>query len=617
MNKIPRQIIINAGLLALSAFNLEGQESEKQEPVFELSPFEVTSTENQGYAITDTNSATRFSVDVRDLPFSISSLSSAVLEDAAAIDAIETLNLSSSATPTENVFTGNSNRPFIRGTSSARFFVDGMFFNSLVAPGNIAVDRVEILKGTSAMLYGQGEPGGTINYTLKKPLKETSGRIQMMLGNYDEKYATVDFSTPLNKSKSLGVRFGYSYFYGENEHDRYSSEKQDAYARIRWEYDGYDRFIDFYHIHSNAHNEGLVQHILDGYHGITNLAMKADIFTRFTINDLPNPLDLGMIDPESHNDAAEGSFADVQTNSSTLTLNHRINDTFVVRATYNHTEMPRYLLRNLADPLRAVETQESRTYLITDPETGFPSLFETKRGDIVKNFGGQMRDDKLISDAFAVNLLGEFRFKYFTWKVALGFDHVSEVFETQSLYSEWHYNQLGNGTAGLKEFGGRIPVVLGNVFRPEEGLVAASEPLSTYTVQSGFIANENVGSGYYTTQFLQFFEGNLTIVGSARYDEGEIRSDACVRRGPMAKIRIFAVSPVRTSRLPTPSAGTGFSFGILAFSPTTRPLSSRMSPSGMVAISSPFPLLIENRLRVKVGMLASSMARMMGKFLPC
>lgn len=521
-HKFCRSLLLLVSVLTPSLYSQDTVEDQ----IFELSAFEVSATEDQGYVVNDTNSATRFSLQKKDIPFTITTLSASMLEDAGAIDAIESLDLSSSATPTENVFTGNNNRPTIRGTSSPRFFVEGMFYNSTVAPGGVAVDRIEVLKGTSSMLYGQGEPGGTVNYTLKKPLKDPQGRVQFMVGSHQEKNTELDYSAPLNKEGTLSVRFGYEYYYGENQHDRYSSEKHDVFTRVRWEYDGFDRYIDIWNTYSNVYNTAIVQHILDEYHGITNLQMKRFIFTRFTSDDLPNPLDLGMMDPQSHNDTAEGSFAEVKTMSTTATLNHRINDTFVFRSSYNHTNMPRYLWRNLADPTRAVERQDSRQYLVTDPETGMPSILTTQRGDIIKNTGGRLRDDALVSDSFVANLLGEFRFNHLSWKTVLGFDHISEVFRSESWYSNWHYEQLGNGTAQLKDYGGRIPVILGNVFEPEAGLTAESEPLSTYTIHSGYSENENVGAGYYWTNFFEILEGKVSFVTSVRRDEGEIKTDS-------------------------------------------------------------------------------------------
>ncbi|MCC5806281.1 MAG: TonB-dependent receptor [Opitutales bacterium] len=501
-------------------------QTDEEEDVFVLPPFEVMGTEGRGYLVTETTSATRFAVDRRDLPFSITSLSGDLLDDAYAVNAIEALDLASSATPEGNVFSGNDNRPMIRGTLSPRFFVGGIFYNSTEAPGGIAVDSIEILKGTSAMLYGQGEPGGTVNYQLKRPSTEFSGRAQAMLGSYNEWEARLEVSGPIDSEANLTYFLGYSQYYGENQHDRFSDSSADGFARLRWEYDGSNRFVDLYHIYSNSERNGIVQHILDGHHGITNLQMKANIFRQFTSEDLPNPLDLGMMDPESHNDAAEGSFAHIRSNSTTATWNHGFADRFTFRASYNRTKMPRYVWRNLADPTRHVEANPSRNYLFTDPETGLPEIITTVRGDIIKNTGGQLRDDALKSDSYVVNLLGDFNVGPVDWKTVVGVDRISEVFETQSFFSNWHYNQAANGTAQLGAFGDRIPIILGSVFRPEEGLTAESEPLSSYTIDGGWSSSENKGTGYYWTNFLQFFGGDLSIVGSIRHDRTSLTVEA-------------------------------------------------------------------------------------------
>ncbi len=512
----------------VSIFFMAGLSAQEDVPdeVFELSPFEVLGTEGAGYLVTETTSATRFAVDRRDLPFAISSLSADLLDDAFVVNAAEAMALSSSATPEENVFTGTDNRPSIRGTRSPRFFVEGLFYNSTEAPARVAVDSIEILKGTSAMLYGQGEPGGTVNYQLKRPMKDPAGRFVVMGGTYQEREISVDYTGPLNAAKTLTFVVGGSHYYGENQHDRYSEKSLDGFGRLRWEYGGGNRFVEVYHVYSDRRREAVVQHILDGFHGITNLQMKTDIFRQFTTEDLPNPLELGMVDPHSHNDAAEGSFADVRSNSTTATVNHKISDQFTLRASFNRTEMPRYLWRNNADPFRHVEAQASREYLFVDPETGFPEIIQTVRGDIIKNTGGRLRDDRLISYSYVVNLLAEYEVGPFNWQTVVGGDRISETFESESWYSDWHYSQRANGTAGLMEFGDRLPVVLGNVFRPEEGLTADTEPLSSYTVHSGFSSNDNTGMGYYWTNFLQTHGGRLSIVGSLRHDRTELSVDA-------------------------------------------------------------------------------------------
>lgn len=520
--------------------------------VYELAPFEVLGTAGQGYLITQTTSATRFAADRRDLPFAIATISSDLLDDLAVVDSSEALDLTSSATPEGNVFTGADNRPSIRGTSSARFFVEGIFFNSTEAPGGIAIDRIEILKGTSAMLYGQGEPGGTVNYMLKRPSRDFSGRVQVLGGSFDQREFRVELTGPLTRDRNLAAFVGWSHFMGGGPHDRFFQDSRNGFARLRWEYGGPNRFLDVYHVYSYNRREGIVQSVLDGFNGVTNLGMQRDIFQRFTSQGLPNPLELGMIDPKSHNDAVEGSFANIRSNSSTATWNHGFADRFTVRLSYNRTEMPRYLWRNLADPMDYVETRASRSYLLTDPETGLPEVINVVRGDLVKNSGGRLRDDSLISDSFVFNLLGDFEVGPLSLRTVVGIDHITEAFETESFFSSWHYRQLANGGSALAPFGDRIPIILGNVLRPEEGLRMISEPLETYTIHGGANRNNNEGTGYYATGFLQALGGDLSIVGSVRHDRTELSS--------------VAFRPARTDGLDPVIGGVPFNFNATTYS---------------------------------------------------
>ncbi|MGH9894415.1 MAG: TonB-dependent siderophore receptor, partial [bacterium] len=47
------------------------------------------------------------------------------------------------------------------------------------------LERIEVLKGPSAILYGRGEPGGTVNYITRAPTFEDRFGLQQYFGNYD------------------------------------------------------------------------------------------------------------------------------------------------------------------------------------------------------------------------------------------------------------------------------------------------------------------------------------------------------------------------------------------------------------------------------------------------
>lgn len=58
------------------------------------------------------------------------------------------------------------------------------------------VDRLEILKGPSAVLYGRAEPGGAVNVLTKKPLDESHAELEAGVGSWSDRWAAIDVTGP-------------------------------------------------------------------------------------------------------------------------------------------------------------------------------------------------------------------------------------------------------------------------------------------------------------------------------------------------------------------------------------------------------------------------------------
>ncbi|KKE84272.1 hypothetical protein N481_07160 [Pseudoalteromonas luteoviolacea S4047-1] len=69
------------------------------------------------------------------------------------------------------------------------------------------LERVEILKGPSSVLYGQGSTGGIINSVSKRPHSETQGEIWAQVGNYDRVQLAGDYNTAFGNSDEFQARF--------------------------------------------------------------------------------------------------------------------------------------------------------------------------------------------------------------------------------------------------------------------------------------------------------------------------------------------------------------------------------------------------------------------------
>ncbi|MFY0477196.1 TonB-dependent siderophore receptor [Achromobacter marplatensis] len=85
-------------------------------------------------------------------------------------------------------------------------------------------DRLEVLRGPSGLLQGAGDPGGSVNFVRKRPLREFQVTGSMSAGSWDNYHTDLDITGPLNDSGSIRGRTvlaaedrGYFYDTGKNK----------------------------------------------------------------------------------------------------------------------------------------------------------------------------------------------------------------------------------------------------------------------------------------------------------------------------------------------------------------------------------------------------------------
>lgn len=150
---------------------------------------------NDGYVPQDT-SAAKVPVALRDLPQSVSVVPAEVLRDQRALSVQDALK----NVPGVSFSHGDGQRDqvSIRGfTAIADQYVDGFRDDGLYFRDLSNVERIEVVKGPAAVLYGRGSSGGLINRVTKKPTVDIIGgaftygskgiaRGEIDLGQYDE-----------------------------------------------------------------------------------------------------------------------------------------------------------------------------------------------------------------------------------------------------------------------------------------------------------------------------------------------------------------------------------------------------------------------------------------------
>ena len=146
-------------------------------------------------------------IKLMDLPQSVASINDLVLEQQQISNMTEAVK--------------NFNGVYIMGTSggyqeelagrgfaygSNNTFKNGIRFNNTAMPEMSALESVEIMKGSAAILFGNVAAGGVINLVTKKPHFENGGKVSLNAKSYDYYEPTIDVYGSLNKNKTVAFR---------------------------------------------------------------------------------------------------------------------------------------------------------------------------------------------------------------------------------------------------------------------------------------------------------------------------------------------------------------------------------------------------------------------------
>jgi iron complex outermembrane receptor protein len=194
---------------------------------------EVLITANR--KVTDESSAiTRINTPVKDLPQSIQNVELQTIKEQQlftvdqALKNVAGVNAATFGSVNIRGFATN-NRSFLTNGLKGSPYPEG------VQPllGNI--ERIEVIRGSSALLYGEGALGGNINLVTKQPKKEETANASLGAGTFNLYRALADVTGSFNKSKSLYFLAGAAYQNGGRFTRNFDNENLQIYGSLKWE----------------------------------------------------------------------------------------------------------------------------------------------------------------------------------------------------------------------------------------------------------------------------------------------------------------------------------------------------------------------------------------------
>src|SRR5882757_10394534 len=165
------------------------------------------------YGVRQTSTATKTNTDIKNIPQAMTVVTSGQIADQQLRSVSDLLNF----VPGASYGSGEGNRDQIvlRGNAStADFFVDGVRDDVQFFRDFYNVDRVEVLKGPNAMIFGRGGGGGIVNRVLKRPSLDPSRAVTASGDGFGGFRLTGDVDQPLGNG--LGLRINGIYEDGDS-----------------------------------------------------------------------------------------------------------------------------------------------------------------------------------------------------------------------------------------------------------------------------------------------------------------------------------------------------------------------------------------------------------------
>ncbi|MBB1138129.1 TonB-dependent receptor [Myroides sp. WP-1] len=188
----------------------------QEHPDNQLDEIVVTSRRDNSYLTNSTVLGGKYKGRIKDLPQSISIVSSELMEDKQVFQVADIIPDLAGVTQA-SVYDEFVIRGFKSGYDSGIRLINGMrsaygFGESYYrSPMTVNFESIEVLKGPGASLFGDIAPGGTINMVTKKTLEEHKGLLQFSAGSFETLRTTIDVGGPLDSNKKILYRLNAGY----------------------------------------------------------------------------------------------------------------------------------------------------------------------------------------------------------------------------------------------------------------------------------------------------------------------------------------------------------------------------------------------------------------------
>ena len=196
-----------------------------------LSPFEVDVSKDNGYLATTSATATRIGTEIIDTPISIQVIDSQFLEDTGVNNFENAFHYVSGVFVDDQGYYRPQGSIKIRGFTPETIYRNG--FPEYYNFSTDSIDRIEVIKGPSAVSFGREDPGGIINYVTKEPQFINQTSVTATVGSSAYNKGLID-TQAVTANKELAVRVVASAVHSQSFLDAASERSNFALVAATW-----------------------------------------------------------------------------------------------------------------------------------------------------------------------------------------------------------------------------------------------------------------------------------------------------------------------------------------------------------------------------------------------
>jgi iron complex outermembrane recepter protein len=176
------------------------QTAEQQLPEVKVRAAAETATSPvQGYSAQRSATATKTDTPLLETPQAVTVVTRDQIEDQGANTLQEALNYAAGVRSDAYGLDSRSDNISVRGGTPVEYR-DGLrrqltgYYTSTIPTEPYGLERIEVLRGPSAMLYGLGSTAGVVNLVSKRPLAESYREVGVQIGSFDRKQVQADLT---------------------------------------------------------------------------------------------------------------------------------------------------------------------------------------------------------------------------------------------------------------------------------------------------------------------------------------------------------------------------------------------------------------------------------------